>query len=86
MELLKLVTDSINAEFAYVTVRPRPTQVELYAQGFYDDSFKNAIPGTVLDSSITEAGQGDSGPLNEFYMLCSSSKFGIALPSRCTIF
>ena len=40
----------INCIFVVVT---RKTNIELYAQGFYEDSFKNVIPGTVLDNGIT---------------------------------
>ena len=39
-------------KFIFATVS-RKTNVELYSQGFYEDSFKNIIPGTVLDNGIT---------------------------------
>jgi len=31
--------------------------VEVYAQGFYDDSYKNVIPGTVLTDGIQKGAQ-----------------------------
>ena len=45
----------------YVVVT-RKTNVELYAQGFYEDGYKNVIPGTVLDSGITSTLPDSSEP------------------------
>lgn len=56
--------------------------MEIYAQGFYEDSFKNAIPGTVLDKGVTQSNENH----HEFYMLTQSSRFGISLPTKCGIF
>ena len=37
-------------ELLYIVVNKK-TNKEIYAQGIYeDDSYKNAVPGTVLDS------------------------------------
>ena len=48
--------DSVDSQIqmAYISVA-KSSNVELYAQGFYEDSFKNAIPGTVLDRGITNS-------------------------------
>lgn len=37
----------------YTTVTRR-TQVEMYAQGLYTETYKNVVPGMVLDSGITQ--------------------------------
>lgn len=55
-------------------MKRKPSKTEIYAQGFYEDSFKNAIPGTTM---ATQNG--------EFYLLTSTSKFGIAIPSKFKI-
>ena len=62
-------------------MRSKPTNIEIYAQGFYEDSFKNAVPGTIIDNMITNS----SEDVHEFYMLSQSSRFGMAPPTRCTV-
>lgn len=52
-------------EVVYMTVKSNTTNVEMYAQGFYADSYKNAIPGTFLANTVTDSKDGAS----EFYML-----------------
>ena len=70
----------IGCIFVVVT---RKTNVELYAQGFYEDSFKNAVPGTVLHSGITSASKDLAQ--SEFYLVSSSQRQGFACPSRYTV-
>lgn len=82
IQMLKAVADQIKAELVYITARSHQTSLEIYAQGFFQDSFKNAIPGTILDQHVTSS----SDVVNEFYMLTNTAKFGIASPTRCTIF
>lgn len=63
----------------YVAVS-RKTNVELYAQGFYVDSFKNIVPGTVIDSGITA-----SNALHEFFLVSTTQKFGFPTPTRYSV-
>jgi len=71
----------------YVVVNRR-TNVEVYAQGFYSDSFKNAVPGTVLDTGVTSnlANQNESPhPQHEFFLISTSQRLGIATPTKCQV-
>jgi hypothetical protein len=52
-------------EVVYMTVKSNTTNVEIYAQGFYADSYKNAVPGTFLSNTVTDCKNGTT----EFYML-----------------
>lgn len=63
-EMLK-VLKPLGIELAYISVKSRTSNIEIYAQGFYEDSFKNAVPGIILDNSITNS----SEEIQEFYML-----------------
>ena len=40
-------------ELAYIEVK-KTSNSEIYAQGFYEDSFKNCVSGTVLEQSDIE--------------------------------
>lgn len=53
-EFLK-VLEPLGIEFAYITVRSQTTNIEIYAQGFYEDSFKNSVPGTFLVDGVTDS-------------------------------
>ena len=57
----------------------RHQHVEVYAQGFYEDSYKNTVPGTVLDNGITAKNQ------NEFFLVSTSQRQGFASPSSYTV-
>lgn len=79
----------ISCIFVVVT---RKTNVELYAQGFYEDSFKNVVPGTVLDNGITNthlSQQGvptsDSLIQQEFYLVSTSQRLGFASPTKYSV-
>ena len=63
----------------------KKTNVEIYAEGFYTDSFKNAIPGTVLDNGITSAKLGEGQPVQEFFLVSTSQNLGISKPSKYTV-
>ena len=73
---------SLGVKCLYCVVT-RNQQVEVYAQGFYEDSFKNAVPGTVLHSGITSASKHLAQ--SEFYLVSSSQRQGFACPSRYTV-
>ena len=79
----------ISCIFVVVT---RKTNVELYAQGFYEDSFKNVVPGTVLDSGITSTLPSSPGSLDaealarqEFFLVSTSQRLGIAPPTKYSV-
>ena len=59
----------------------RNSQVEIYSQGFYSDSYKNVIPGTVLSEGITSA----SADLREYFLVSTSQRQGFASPSKYTV-
>ena len=57
------------------------SNVEIYAQGIYeDDSYKNAVSGTVLDHE-----SGLFRKQHEFYLISSNMKQGISLPCKYSI-
>lgn len=67
----------------YIVVNKK-TNVEIYAQGEYeDDSYKNPVPGTVLDSH-NGLQQPSKSPV-EFYLISQSTRFGMAMPCKYTI-
>ena len=79
----------IGCIFVVVT---RKTNVELYAQGFYEDSFKNVVPGTVLDNGITstlpasqEPSDSDALAHQEFFLVSTSQRLGIAPSTKYTV-
>ena len=79
----------IGCIFVVVT---RKTNVELYAQGFYEDSFKNVVPGTVLDNGITSTLPSSSGSPDaealvhqEFFLVSTSQRLGIAPPTKYSV-
>lgn len=51
--------------------------VEVYAQGFYNDSYKNAIPGQVLSQGVTSVSESIK---SEFYLISSTQRQGFANP------
>jgi hypothetical protein len=55
--------------------------MELYAQGIYeDDSYKNAVSGTVLDFE-----SGITATPTEFFLIAANMKMGISMPCRYSI-
>jgi hypothetical protein len=62
---MQKVLKPLGIELAYISVKSKTSNIEIYAQGFYEDSFKNAVPGIILDNSITNS----SEEIQEFYML-----------------
>jgi aubergine len=79
-QALASVSDTIR--FIYVVVTKK-SNVELYAQGFYTDSFKNIVPGTVVDSFVTAPKS--EFMLNEFYLVSTTQKHGFPTPTRYQI-
>ena len=71
---------SLDVKCLYCLVT-RSAHVEVYAQGFYTDSYKNAIPGTVLSQGVTQSRDGAT----EFYLISSSQRQGFANPSKYTV-
>jgi len=76
-QAIKAVSEDI--KLLYVLVAKK-TNVELYAQGFYADSYKNIVPGTVIDSQITSPSS-----LHEFFLVSTTQKFGFPHPTRYSV-
>lgn len=75
-------------ELLYISVNKR-TNLEIYLQGPYeDDSYKNVVPGTVIDShsGVASSGGGptDSKPV-EFYLISQSQRQGMNYPCKYSI-
>jgi hypothetical protein len=66
----------------YVVVNKK-SNVEVYAQGFYEDSYKNVVPGTVVDTFITSPK--NDLILNEFFLVSTSQKFGFPCPTKYSV-
>ena len=84
MQEVEQIQQAINAEerlpieLLYINVCKR-VNTRLFASGELENSFKNPIPGIVVDSSITEKG------LQEFYLVSTSARQGMVKPTRYTI-
>ena len=74
--------EALGVKSLYCLVQ-RSANVEVYAQGFYTDSFKNAVPGTVLTEGIQQ--QASQETSDEFYLVSSSQRQGFANPARYTV-
>lgn len=79
LEAFAEVETESEIQLCYIVVNKK-TNTELYAQGEYeDDSYKNPVPGTVIDchSNIARA--------QEFFLISQSQKVGLAFPCKYTI-
>lgn len=62
----------------YINVCKR-VNTRLFAQGEYENNYKNPIPGVVVNSTITEKS------MKEFYLVSTQSRQGMVKPTRYTI-
>ena len=66
--------------FIYVSVCKR-INTRIFASGELEDSYKNPVPGLVVNSAITEK----EPAYKEFYLVSTSSRQGMTKPTRYTI-
>lgn len=67
--------------FIYINVCKR-INTRLFAQGELENTFKNPIPGMVVNRDIVEKGAGSK----EFYLVSTSARQGMVKPTRYTIY
>ena len=70
-----------DAKCLYCLVQ-RSANVELYAQGFYLDTYKNVVPGTVLTEGISRPAEAVG---QEYFLISSSQRMGFTSPARYTV-
>ena len=62
----------------YIAVNKR-VNTRLFAQGELENSFKNPVPGMVINSGITDKGK------DEFYLVSCASRQGMVKPTKYTV-
>ena len=73
--------NAIGVKCLYCLVK-RSANVEVYAQGFFEDSYKNVVPGTVLTEGIAKP---EGAVADEFLLVSSSQRMGFAAPAKYTV-
>ena len=63
----------------YIVVNKK-TNTEVYAQGIYEDTYKNPVPGTVLDVPQDK----ENAPII-FYMVPQWQRLGMSMPTKYSI-
>jgi len=67
-----------DAQLMYINVNKR-VNTKIFAQGDKSNTFKNPLPGTVIDKGITDK------DAYEFYLISVAAKQGMAGPTRYTV-
>lgn len=79
VEVEKMSDSEDKIGLMYIVVNKK-TNTEVYAQGIYEDTYKNPVPGTVLDVPQDK----ENAPII-FYMVPQWQRLGMSMPTKYSI-